>query len=231
MPQAFIKHLNQFIVFWIVKSNEYQFTYAKNQEFSFKISRKYQKNQKEILVDTQKIIWYTHWNNSKSMSRVRIENCFAFQFAMYIQDIISKLSLISFSSLYVITEAVSPRYIFVFPSSRVPYVLLMWTLFFRFDLGHLQGSKERVDDVILPNWATSAEDFIFKHRKALVSHFSSSFWSSFCSILFVPMWWITKYTEGLTVQYQFKTMHMSHKKYHGNVFFVSSLVKFFWKLL
>lgn len=40
---------------------------------------------------------------------------------------------------------------------------------FRFDIGHLQGSRERVDDVILPKWASSAEDFIFKHRKALVS--------------------------------------------------------------
>ncbi|CAH0384949.1 unnamed protein product [Bemisia tabaci] len=43
-----------------------------------------------------------------------------------------------------------------------------------FDLGHLQGSKERVDDVILPNWATSAEDFIFKHRKALESEYVSA---------------------------------------------------------
>ena len=37
-----------------------------------------------------------------------------------------------------------------------------------FDLGLLQGTKERVNDVLLPNWAKSAEDFIYKHRKALV---------------------------------------------------------------
>jgi hypothetical protein len=38
-----------------------------------------------------------------------------------------------------------------------------------FDLGILQGTKERVSDVILPKWASSPEDFIYKHRKALVS--------------------------------------------------------------
>lgn len=41
-------------------------------------------------------------------------------------------------------------------------------VFFRFDLGLLQGTKERVKDVVLPKWASNAEDFIFKHRKALV---------------------------------------------------------------
>lgn len=40
-----------------------------------------------------------------------------------------------------------------------------------FDLGRLQISKERVNDVILPKWAKSPEDFIYKHRKALVSPF------------------------------------------------------------
>ncbi|XP_020504158.2 neurobeachin-like protein 2 isoform X1 [Labrus bergylta] len=36
-----------------------------------------------------------------------------------------------------------------------------------FDLGHLQMSQESVADVLLPAWATSREDFIKKHRKAL----------------------------------------------------------------
>lgn len=45
-------------------------------------------------------------------------------------------------------------------------------IFFRFDLGLLQGTKERVNDVILPPWASSPEDFIYKHRKALVIYFS-----------------------------------------------------------
>lgn len=43
-----------------------------------------------------------------------------------------------------------------------------------FDLGRLQMSKERVNDVILPKWAKSPEDFIYKHRKALVRHSLSS---------------------------------------------------------
>lgn len=29
-------------------------------------------------------------------------------------------------------------------------------------------SKDRVNDVLLPKWAKSPEDFIYKHRKALV---------------------------------------------------------------
>uniref|UniRef100_A0A8D1XZJ9 Neurobeachin like 1 n=1 Tax=Sus scrofa TaxID=9823 RepID=A0A8D1XZJ9_PIG len=37
----------------------------------------------------------------------------------------------------------------------------------KFNLGRLQVSKEVVNDVILPKWAKSAEDFIYKHRKAL----------------------------------------------------------------
>uniref|UniRef100_A0A671WQ36 Neurobeachin like 2 n=1 Tax=Sparus aurata TaxID=8175 RepID=A0A671WQ36_SPAAU len=36
-----------------------------------------------------------------------------------------------------------------------------------FDLGHLQISQDPVTDVLLPRWATSREDFIRKHRKAL----------------------------------------------------------------
>lgn len=46
-----------------------------------------------------------------------------------------------------------------------------------FDLGLLQGTKERVNDVILPKWASSPEDFIYKHRKALVS--KASYWRTY----------------------------------------------------
>ncbi|KAG7265442.1 hypothetical protein CRUP_002251 [Coryphaenoides rupestris] len=50
-----------------------------------------------------------------------------------------------------------------------------------YDLGRLQISKERVDHVVLPKWAKSPEDFIYKHRKALVSgrpcdHLGLSVW-------------------------------------------------------
>ena len=38
----------------------------------------------------------------------------------------------------------------------------------RFDLGHLQRGQP-VDDVILPRWASSPEDFVYKHRQALES--------------------------------------------------------------
>lgn len=44
---------------------------------------------------------------------------------------------------------------------------------FRFDLGSLQNTKERVEDVILPPWAKSPEDFISIHRRALESEYVS----------------------------------------------------------
>jgi len=37
-----------------------------------------------------------------------------------------------------------------------------------FDLGRLQNLNDRVDDVVLPPWAKSPYDFIFKHMQALV---------------------------------------------------------------
>lgn len=37
-----------------------------------------------------------------------------------------------------------------------------------FDLGCLQMNQDMVNDVLLPPWASSREDFIRKHRKALV---------------------------------------------------------------
>lgn len=43
----------------------------------------------------------------------------------------------------------------------------------KFDLGVLQNTKERVDDVILPAWAKTPEDFITIHRMALESEYVS----------------------------------------------------------
>lgn len=56
-----------------------------------------------------------------------------------------------------------------FPSTQTPLYLSLTVV--GFDLGRLQIPKERVNDVILPKWAKSPEDFIYKHRKALVSPF------------------------------------------------------------
>lgn len=44
----------------------------------------------------------------------------------------------------------------------------------KFDLGVLQQTKERVEDVILPPWASTAEDFIHIHRRALESELVSA---------------------------------------------------------
>ncbi|XP_078085111.1 neurobeachin-like protein 1 isoform X4 [Mustelus asterias] len=52
------------------------------------------------------------------------------------------------------------------------------------DLGRLQISKERVNDVILPRWATSPEDFIYKHRKALESDFVSAHLHEWIDLIF-----------------------------------------------
>lgn len=55
--------------------------------------------------------------------------------------------------------------------------------FARFDLGHLQRG-EPVDDVILPRWATSPEDFVYKHRKALESDHVSSHLHDWIDLIF-----------------------------------------------
>ncbi|XP_055486139.1 neurobeachin-like protein 2, partial [Leucoraja erinacea] len=43
-----------------------------------------------------------------------------------------------------------------------------------FDLGCLQMTNENVADIVLPKWASSPEDFIYKHRKALESEHVSA---------------------------------------------------------
>lgn len=53
------------------------------------------------------------------------------------------------------------------------YFFLVHFELYRFDLGTLQNTKERVDDVILPPWAKSPEDFISIHRRALESEYVS----------------------------------------------------------
>ncbi|MGH0117639.1 UNVERIFIED_CONTAM: hypothetical protein FKN15_041831 [Acipenser sinensis] len=53
-----------------------------------------------------------------------------------------------------------------------------------FDLGRLQISKERVDEVILPKWAKSPEDFIYKHRKALESEYVSAHLHEWIDLIF-----------------------------------------------
>lgn len=40
-------------------------------------------------------------------------------------------------------------------------------------MGHLQITKEKVNDVILPPWATTPEEFIAIHRRALESEYVS----------------------------------------------------------
>ncbi|XP_039288405.1 neurobeachin-like protein 1 isoform X2 [Nilaparvata lugens] len=53
-----------------------------------------------------------------------------------------------------------------------------------FDLGLLQMTKERVNDVLLPPWASSAEDFIYKHRKALESEYVSQHLHEWIDLIF-----------------------------------------------
>ncbi|XP_037379777.1 neurobeachin-like protein 1 isoform X1 [Talpa occidentalis] len=53
-----------------------------------------------------------------------------------------------------------------------------------FNLGRLQVSKEQVNDVILPKWAKSAEDFIYKHRKALESEYVSAHLHEWIDLIF-----------------------------------------------
>ncbi|XP_043381670.1 neurobeachin-like protein 1 isoform X1 [Chelonia mydas] len=54
----------------------------------------------------------------------------------------------------------------------------------KFNLGQLQLSKEVVNDVVLPKWAKSPEDFICKHRKALESEFVSAHLHEWIDLIF-----------------------------------------------
>ena len=53
-----------------------------------------------------------------------------------------------------------------------------------FDLGKLQGKKQRVNDVILPKWASSVDDFIRKHRNALESEYVSCHLHEWIDLIF-----------------------------------------------
>ncbi|XP_040297690.1 neurobeachin-like protein 1 isoform X2 [Bufo bufo] len=53
-----------------------------------------------------------------------------------------------------------------------------------FDLGKLQISKERVNNVILPKWAKSPEDFIRKHGMALESEYVSAHLHEWIDLIF-----------------------------------------------
>uniref|UniRef100_A0A2I4B951 Neurobeachin-like protein 2 n=1 Tax=Austrofundulus limnaeus TaxID=52670 RepID=A0A2I4B951_AUSLI len=53
-----------------------------------------------------------------------------------------------------------------------------------FDLGRLQISQDPVTDVELPRWATSKEDFIRKHRKALESDHVSNHLHEWIDLIF-----------------------------------------------
>ncbi|XP_075228167.1 neurobeachin-like protein 1 [Lycorma delicatula] len=71
----------------------------------------------------------------------------------------------------------------------------------KFDLGLLQGTKERVNDVILPPWASSPEDFIYKHRKALESEYVSSHLHEWIDLIFGYKQKGPKAIEALNVFY------------------------------
>ncbi|XP_020371025.1 neurobeachin-like protein 2 isoform X1 [Rhincodon typus] len=54
----------------------------------------------------------------------------------------------------------------------------------RFDLGCLQMTGENVADVVLPKWAKSPEDFVYKHRKALESEHVSANLHNWIDLIF-----------------------------------------------
>ncbi|XP_023703751.1 neurobeachin-like protein 1 isoform X2 [Cryptotermes secundus] len=70
-----------------------------------------------------------------------------------------------------------------------------------FDLGLLQGTKERVNDVILPKWASSPEDFIYKHRKALECEYVSQHLHEWINLIFGYKQKGPKAVEALNVFY------------------------------
>jgi neurobeachin-like protein 1/2 len=54
----------------------------------------------------------------------------------------------------------------------------------KFDLGTLQLSRERVNDVVLPAWAKTPEDFIAIHRRALESEYVSQNLHNWIDLIF-----------------------------------------------
>ncbi|XP_049530577.1 neurobeachin-like protein 1 isoform X2 [Anopheles darlingi] len=71
----------------------------------------------------------------------------------------------------------------------------------RFDLGMLQMTKEKVDDVVLPAWAKTAEDFIAIHRRALESEYVSQHLHHWIDLIFGYKQKGPKAVEALNVFY------------------------------
>ncbi|XP_053953173.1 neurobeachin-like protein 1 isoform X1 [Anastrepha ludens] len=71
----------------------------------------------------------------------------------------------------------------------------------KFDLGHLQITKEKVDDVILPPWATTPEEFIAIHRRALESEYVSQNLHHWIDLIFGYKQKGPKAVEALNVFY------------------------------
>lgn len=71
----------------------------------------------------------------------------------------------------------------------------------RFDLGILQLKKERVNDVVLPPWAKSPEDFIAIHRRALESEYVSQNLNHWIDLIFGYKQKGPKAVEALNVFY------------------------------
>ncbi|XP_068086135.1 neurobeachin-like protein 1 [Anabrus simplex] len=71
----------------------------------------------------------------------------------------------------------------------------------KFDLGLLQGTKERVEDVQLPAWASNPEDFIYLHRKALESEYVSAHLHEWIDLIFGYKQKGPKAVEALNVFY------------------------------
>lgn len=53
----------------------------------------------------------------------------------------------------------------------------------RFDLGRLQNGQQ-VDDVILPRWAKTSDEFVYKHRLALESEIVSQNLHNWIDLIF-----------------------------------------------
>ncbi|XP_034109719.1 neurobeachin-like protein 1 isoform X1 [Drosophila albomicans] len=71
----------------------------------------------------------------------------------------------------------------------------------KFDLGQLQITKEKVDDVILPAWATTPEEFIAIHRRALESEYVSQHLHHWIDLIFGHKQKGPKAVEALNVFY------------------------------
>lgn len=98
-----------------------------------------------------------------------------------------KINCVFRRSVAVHKEPISASYIYLvenFTSCRSSRRINLNFKLAGFDLGKPQSSNQVVNDVILPKWAATVEEFIYQHRKALESEYVSNNLHNWIDLIF-----------------------------------------------